>query len=132
MIKKASIVFGILFIVTGITGFFPNPIIGEDSVFHADLVHNIVHLALGVILVLGACKTDETARKTMRAVSVTYMAIAIIGFVQFGGKDDSGKLLGLVGVNSADNWLHLFLALAIYFGMRIAGRNTESPAPTAL
>ena len=129
MLKKTSAVFGLLFIATGILGFFPNPVISEVGLFHTDFTHNIVHLALGAILIFGAMQSDSAARESMFGVSIFYLALAIVGFFQFGGEDDMGMLLGITEANSADNWLHLGLALSVALGARIAGRNEKDKLP---
>ena len=47
--KTAAILIGIVFIAVGLLGFVSNPIIGESesAIFHADSVHNMVHIISG-------------------------------------------------------------------------------------
>jgi hypothetical protein len=54
MAKTLALVFGIVFIVVGILGFIPNPIVGHDALFHTNSVHNLVHLIIGIVLLIGA------------------------------------------------------------------------------
>jgi hypothetical protein len=100
MAYKASKVFGIIFIVIGVLGFFNNPVLG---LFEVDTAHNIVHIVLGLILLLAA------GVNALRVVAVIYLVVAILGFAM-----GEGELLGLVHVNQADNWLHIVLAVALF------------------
>jgi hypothetical protein len=127
MLRKISAIFGILFLATGILGFFPNPVIGPEGIFLTDLPHNIVHLALGLILLIGATASSRAAGRSMKIVAGIYLILAIAGFVQFGGEDDRGLLLGMTLANSADNWLHIALAALIYLSYRIS-RDKEAAA----
>jgi uncharacterized membrane protein len=113
MAKKASIVFGIIFVIIGILGFFGNPIVGEGGLFHTDTVHNIVHLVLGIILLAFAKKSS--AGTVLTVIGVIYLIVAIIGFIS------GTSVLGIFEVNAADNWLHLVLGI-ILGGLGLASR----------
>jgi zinc transporter ZupT len=120
MAKTLAYVFGAVFIVVGLLGFVSNPIVGANGFFMADTVHNIVHILLGAVLLFGA----KSAPMTLKVVAVIYLLVAILGFVM-----GSGKLLGLVMVNGADNWLHLVLAIALFAGSMV-GETSDNFMPT--
>lgn len=123
--KKLGAVFGVIFVIVGILGFFPNPVIGEDAFFHADTVHNIVHIVLGAILLIAA-KSESGARKSIMTVALIYLILAVVGFFQFGNTGE-GSLLGIADANAADNWLHLVLAVVLFVGAKIAGKSHAAP-----
>jgi preprotein translocase subunit Sss1 len=123
MTKKLSMVLGVVFIIVGILGFIPNPIVGMDKIFHTNLIHDLVHILLGVVLLVGGSKSNAGASMTLKVVALVYLLVAILGFIM-----GPGKLLGLVEVNSADNWLHLVLALVL-FGSSMAGGNDSAAMP---
>ena len=52
--KTAALVIGVIFILVGLLGFVENPVIGtsENAIFHADTVHNMVHIISGALFVL--------------------------------------------------------------------------------
>ena len=54
--KIAALIFGIVFIAVGLLGFIPNPIIGdsENAIFHADTLHNMVHIVSGLLFLFFA------------------------------------------------------------------------------
>ncbi len=119
MAKKLNMIFGIVFVLVGILGFFNNPIVGPTGYFHADAVHSIVHLLVGIVmLALGGM-----AATSMMVFGAVYLLLAVIGFVEGGD-----KLLGFVGYNAADNWLHLVLGIVI-LGAGLMYKN--KPATTA-
>jgi hypothetical protein len=112
--KSAALIIGLLFIVVGILGFVENPIIGDsqDAVFHADQFHNYVHIGSGVLFLLVALAAPSAAGGFMILFGLVYLALGIIGYVQF-GKDAMGKVLGILHVNPNDNYLHIGLGIVI-------------------
>jgi hypothetical protein len=105
MAKKLAMVFGVVFVLIGLLGFFNNPVVG---LFAVNAVHNIVHILLGIILIWGS-KGD--AAKVLKIIAIVYFLVAVLGFVL---APADGMLLGLVEVNTADNWLHLVLAIVLF------------------
>ena len=126
MSKKLAMTLGVIFLIVGILGFIPNPIVGTDALFHADTWHNIVHIVTGLVLMYVSAKTAVSSG-TMKIVGVVYLLVAILGLlaVDAGGM---GTILGFIQVNSADNWLHVVLGIVIV----IAGfAKNESSSPMA-
>jgi hypothetical protein len=113
--KTASLVIGLVFLAVGLLGFVPNPIVGNshDAIFHADTVHNMVHIISGVLFVLVALAAPARAGLFLKVFGIVYLLLGIIGFVTIG---DSGttKLLGFLHVNGADNYLHIGLGIVIF------------------
>ena len=77
--------------------------------------HNLVHLAIGLLLL--AC-AGSAARSAALGVGLLYLVLSIWGFVE---TDD--VLIGLVPVNTEDNFLHLIL------GLTGLAAGAASPAP---
>ncbi|MES3031497.1 MAG: DUF4383 domain-containing protein [Patescibacteria group bacterium] len=123
MAKKSALVFGIIFILVGILGFFENPIVGMDSLFVTDVIHNLVHLIIGIILLVISLKSPAKSAVALKIFGIIYLVLAIIGF--FSGS----TLLGLVAINSADNWLHLVLGIVITALGFMAKDSASAPAP---
>jgi len=114
-IKKPALVIGIMFIAVGLLGFIPNPIIGESgkAIFHADTMHNIVHIVSGILFLVFAFAAPAYAPAFMKIFGVVYLLLGIIGIVNF-GMDRMGTVLGFLHVNGADNLLHMGLGVAIF------------------
>ncbi len=113
--KTASLLLGAAFIAVGILGFIPNPLIGEDekAIFHADQLHNIIHIVSGLLMMLiPLAKTGVTAN-FLKGFGAVYLALGIVGLVKF-GTVGMGKLFGILHVNGADNFLHIGLGVLIF------------------
>jgi len=106
--KNVSLVFGLAFVVAGFLGFIPNPVLSTNGVFEVNVMHNLLHVSVGAIFIIGAMLSEKAARRTLQSLSIAGVALAILGFAA-----KSDLLLGLVHVNEADKWLHAGLAIVI-------------------
>ena len=71
-------------------------------------MHNLLHVAVGAIFIVGALISVKAARRTLQSLSIAGIALAILGFVA-----KNGLILGFIHVNEADKWLHAVLAIVI-------------------
>ncbi len=112
--KTAALVIGLLFIAVGLLGYVDNPVIGESAtaIFHADSVHNIVHIVSGVLFLLVAYASPANAAMFCKVFGTVYLLLGVIGLFRI-GSDGMTTLLGFLHVNGADNYLHIALGLAI-------------------
>jgi hypothetical protein len=112
--RTASILFGIVFILVGILGFFANPIVGtsEGAIFHADSFHNTVHIVSGALFLLIALASPARAGLFMKIFGLVYLLLGIIGLTSI-GDEGMTKVLGILHVNGADNYLHIGLGVLI-------------------
>jgi hypothetical protein len=125
--KSASLLIGITFLAVGLLGFVPNPIVGDshNAIFHADAVHNMVHMVSGALFVLVAMAAPERASTFLKVFGAVYFLLGVIGFVSI-GSEGMTKLLGFLPINGADNYLHIALGVVIFLAgflprRRIAG-----------
>ena len=113
--KTAALIIGFIFLAVGLLGFVPNPIVGDshEAVFHADSVHNMVHIISGVLFILIAVASPARAGLFLKVFGIVYLLLGILGIATIG---DSGmiKLLGFLPVNGADNYLHIALGIVIF------------------
>jgi hypothetical protein len=122
MAKTIAMVFGWIFLIIGVLGFISNPIVGDTGIFHADLNHNLVHIVSGIIFLWVSYKSPMKSSALLKIFGAVYLIVAILGFFM-----GSGSILGLIEVNSADNWLHLVLALVfIWAGLKAANGSKMS------
>ena len=112
--RTAALAIGIIFIVVGLLGFIDNPIIGssDNAMFHADTVHNMVHIVSGLLFVLIASAAPASASTVMVIFGIVYLLIGILGLTSVGA-DGMAKVLGFLHVNAADNYLHIALGIII-------------------
>lgn len=105
-VRTTGQVFGAVFLLVGILGFVPNPIVSPNGVFVVNTMHNLVHLLTGAAFFAGV--HFGYPRQTTFGIGVYYVGVAVIGFMT-----KSDMMLGLIHINTADRWLHLGLAVAI-------------------
>ena len=112
--QRLSQVFGWAFIVVGVAGFAatgmsmdPDPTTAPRllGMFPVNVVHNVVHIILGLWGVL-ASRSFGGAKGYLYGAGMLYLVLAAAGYVIPNG-------LGLVPLGGADIGLHLFLGLAL-------------------
>jgi hypothetical protein len=128
---------GAVFVLVGILGFVPGitssysdmGFAGHTSgakllgIFQVSILHNIVHLLFGVAG-LAAARTASGARAFLVGGGVVYLVLWIYGLVV--GHDSAANF---VPVNTADNWLHLVLGVAmIGLGLALSRARSSSTA----
>ena len=123
-ISAAALLFGVVFIVAGLAGFFasPPPVDAPPltvdhghglalGIFPVNTLHNVVHLLFGV-LGLVASRSLAGARTYFRVVAVAYVLLAVLGLLPA-----TQTAFGLVPIWGPDVYLHGAIALvALYFG----------------
>ena len=71
--KNAAILFGVVFLLVGVLGYVPNPIVGPAGIFATNSLHNVIHLLSGIallavtILWLGIYRPIDGALSAARA-----------------------------------------------------------------
>jgi hypothetical protein len=112
--QGVSLLAGIGFVLVALLGFVqggmsmeadPNLAPKLLGMFPVNLLHNCVHLALGV-WGLAAARTHAAARAYCRIAGVLYLALTALGYVSPNG-------FGLVPLGGADVLLHLALGLVL-------------------
>lgn len=114
--KKLAIALGGTFILVGVFGFIPNPIVHAEGLFVTNAMHNLVHLITGMVFLLAVAIPGKESTLVM-TVGAGYLAVAALGFMVNGD-----YLLGVIEINQADRWLHLALAVGILATGRIANQ----------
>lgn len=105
---------GGVLVLVGIVGFFVEPSFGVgDSAQRGRLIlfdingwHNVVHLLSGIVG-LAMAGTAAKARLFSIGYGVVYVLVTILGFIV----GDGGLLLSIIPINTADNLLHLVIAV---------------------
>jgi len=134
-LQKAALAVGAVFLLVGILGFIPGittnydelAFAGTDSeaelfgIFQVSILHNIVHLAFGVLGVYAA-RTARTSYLYLVVGGIVYLLLTLYGAVV-----DYSSDANFVPINTADNWLHLVLGLGmIALGLAL-GRDARQP-----
>jgi hypothetical protein len=107
-----ALLFGLTLLVAGIVGFFVDSgfdvgdgVQGDDLIiFEVNGIHNLVHIASGLVG-LALAGSAAGARLYALGFGAVYLLVTIIGFI------DGEDFIGLFPLNTADNFLHLAIAL---------------------
>lgn len=116
-----SALFGVVFLLVGIVGFIPGVVAdhsalefaGTDSqaellgIFQVSVLHNLVHVLFGVAGIAMA-RSISTAKYFLVGGGVIYLLLWAYGLVI-----DQASDANFVPVNTADNWLHFGLGVAL-------------------
>ena len=128
-----ALVFGIVLVAAGILGFFYEASFatGADTLIEREAVlgildvngwHNLVHILTGV-LGLAVAGSYANARLYALGVGITYIGVAILGFLY----GDGDSIFKLIPVNTEDNILHLLIGVA---GVAAGTATSSDRAPT--
>lgn len=106
-----ALVFGVVYVLIGILGFI-GPLTPNGrllNIFGINPLHNIVHLAIGALFLVGS--TSAALAKTINLiVGIIYLLVGVLGLLNV-------LVPRLITNNGADTVLHLLTgALALYFG----------------
>ena len=121
LIRTTAVVVSVMFLVVGVAGFVPGLTThvgdldwwGHESgamllgIFQVSVLHNVLHLALGVAGLL-CLRSDRVARRYLTGAGAAYAVLFLFGLFL---PDDHDA--NVVPLNNADNWLHLALAAAL-------------------
>jgi len=136
-LQVVALASGALFLVVGVLGFVPGittdyselKFAGFESealllgIFRVSILHNIVHLLFGVFGILAA-RSVRDSRNFLIGGGVVYLLLTLYGVAI-----DHGSEVNVVPINTADNWLHLVLAIAM-IGAGVALGRTRTRVTT--
>ncbi|RVX38981.1 uncharacterized protein DUF4383 [Nonomuraea polychroma] len=134
-VQLAAFVVGAVFVLVGLLGFVPGITTNYDemrfaghqsgalllNVFQVSILHNLVHLLFGIAGILMA-RSWSGARAYLIGGGAVYLMLWIYGMLI---RHDNPA--NFVPLNTADNWLHLILAVAmIALGLLLARRGASA------
>src|SRR5215213_8194275 len=127
---------GVIYLLVGVMGFLPFVVVQASpppdlgihtgyghlmGLFPINLLHNIVHLAVGLWGLL-SYRSYGASRTFARGLAIFYGLLAIMGLIPV-----LNTTFGLIPIYSHDVWLHALTALvAAYFGFLAPARDTDT------
>lgn len=139
-VQQAAALVGLAFLTVGIAGFIPGittdlydglHFAGHEGdaellgIFHVSVLHNIVHLLFGVVGISLARRVD-TARVFLFGGGAVYLVLWIYGVII-----DKASDANFVPLDTADNWLHFVLGVAMLGLALVIGRDRARREPIA-
>jgi len=108
--------FGAIFVLVGVAGFTVtggHTAAGHEGgdllgLFQVNALHNVVHLAVGAVMLGAAVAGNRAAQLTNVLVGAVYLLLAVVGLFILG--DSPANIIAL---NGADNGLHAVLGIAL-------------------
>lgn len=129
--RLVGAVFGIVYLLVGIAGFFVSSgaaFAGTEGgtliIFEVNPLHNIVHLAIGAVLLGAATSSVRAARAANSAVGATYLLVGLLGLFLVGSPAN------ILALNGADNVLH-FGSAVLLLGVGLAADRTSREGASA-
>ena len=126
-----ALTLGAILVLVGVAGFLVEPSfgVGDDAqrgtliLFDINGWHNVVHLLSGIVG-LAMAGTAARARLFSIGYGIVYVLVTILGFAV----GDGGLLLSIIPINTADNLLHLAIAVTgIAIGLASPAANLRRP-----
>ncbi len=116
MVRKAAMVFGIIYTAVAVLGFLPflGGTFGMDATnllgfIPVNLLHNLVHLVIG-LAGLAVASSDSNSKLYCQVVGVVLILVGLAGIVW-------SNFLGILPIGGIDIALHLLTgAILTYFG----------------
>jgi hypothetical protein len=109
-----AVLFGAVLALVGVLGPVLGGASGELIIFGRNYLHDGIHLLSGLAgLAAGYYAGGQYASDYNKALGVVYLLVTILGFVLF------DLFADLIALNTADNFLHLALAV-VFLGVGFA------------
>lgn len=129
-VQQAAMLVGAVFLLVGILGFIPGITTSYSTmtfashesgaellgIFQVSILHNLVHLAFGVAG-LALARTASGAYSYLLVGGAIYLVLWIYGLIV--GHDSDANFVPL---NTADDWLHFVLGIAMIGLALLLGR----------
>jgi hypothetical protein len=119
-IQRGAMLFGVIFLAVGVLGFIPGITTNYDGlttfdgvgakllgIFGTNILENVVHLLFGVAG-LAAASSWAASKNYFIGGGVIYLVVWLYGLII-----DLSSSANIIGVNTAANWLHFALGVAL-------------------
>ena len=124
MLRAIAGIFGILFLIAGVLGFFPS--IAPNSqllgCFLINPVHNLVHIITGIIALWVAYTSVHASTIFFKIFGIVYVLVALLG-LYYGEQ----PIFGLIANNMPDVGLHFVVGIiSLILGFGCIGKKCSS------
>jgi len=124
-------VFGTVYLLVGIAGFFVTSGVGFAStdgkaliIFDVNPLHNVIHLLIGAALLIAATRSVPAAKGVNTTVGAVYLLVGAAGLFLVGSSAN------IIALNGADNVLH-FASAVLLLGVGMGADKSVTAAERA-
>jgi len=110
-------IMGAAFLIIALLGFMDGR---QVFIFHVNTTHNVVHLLSGALALWVGFTSERASRMFSAVFGAGYGLVALLGFA---GVE---RIIDLLRLNAADNWLHLAIA-AVFLVAAIVSAGAQMP-----
>jgi uncharacterized membrane protein YtjA (UPF0391 family) len=112
MLRTIAIIFGILFLIAGVLGFYPaySPDGQLLGYFMINPMHNLVHIITGIVALWVGFTSAHASKIFFKVFGVIYVLVALLG-LYYG----EHAIFGLIANNMADVGLHFVVGIIALF-----------------
>jgi hypothetical protein len=130
--RLLATIFGIVYVIIGIAGFFVTANVGLlDTtgglllgIFEVNILHNIAHLLIGAALLIAGLSGIRPAKTVNSVVGAVYLLLGIVGLFIV------GSAFNILAINGADNVLH-FGSAVLLLAVGLGAERSVTTAATA-
>jgi hypothetical protein len=130
--RLLATVFGIVYVLIGIAGFFVTSGVGFFDtpgglllgIFEVNIFHNVAHLLIGAALLVAGLSGVRPAKTVNAVVGTAYLLLGIVGLFIV------GSAFNILAINGADNVLH-FGSAVLLLAVGLGAERTSRSATTA-
>ena len=129
--RLLATIFGIVYLLVGIAGFFVTSGVGffDTSgglllgLFEVNIFHNVAHILIGAALLIAGLVSVRASKTVNTVIGAAYLLLGIVGLFVV------GSAFNILAINGADNVLHFgSAALLLAVGL---GAERDTTATTA-
>jgi hypothetical protein len=132
--RLLGVVFGIVYLLIGVLGFFITSGTGFVStngpkllgLFEINPLHNVAHLLIGAAVLIAALSGTRAAKGVNTTIGAVYLLLGIVGLLIANGSNP----LNILALNGADNVLH-FATAVVLLAVGLGADRTVRAARTA-
>jgi hypothetical protein len=115
--RLLGVVFGVVYLLIGVLGFFITSSTGFVStsgpkllgLFEINPLHNVAHLVIGGALLIAGLTGVRAAKALNTTIGAVYLLLGVVGLLIAGGNNP----LNILALNGADNVLHFASAVVL-------------------
>jgi hypothetical protein len=122
--KALARILGLVLLVLGLFSFLPNPLVGENGYFAANLIHAALFGTAGLILLAFSLKGESIAAAGLYFTGILFLALGVLGYRELDPHPYGNvNIFGVILYSHSDMWLDFALTGILFVSGKL---NTSS------